>query len=83
MIRYPKTDLNSMWDMIDQRRKKETETEETLWGKQYLEQLIEELIESKIKAKKENNPLLYHQLTTSLMRAHEVQSELNEKLKKY
>ena len=82
MIRHTRTDLNSMWDRIDQRSKKETEFEGNVWGKQYLEQLIEELVELKIKAKKENNPILYNQLRTSLIRAHEVQAELNEKLKR-
>jgi hypothetical protein len=48
-----------------------------------LEELIGELVELKIKAKKENNPILYNQLRISLMRAHEAQSELNEKLKNH
>ena len=53
------------------------------WGQQYLEKLIGELVELKIKAKQENNPILYNQLQTSLMRAHEVQSELNETSKNH
>ncbi|QLH06864.1 hypothetical protein [Nitrosopumilus ureiphilus] len=75
------SDLNSMWDKIDLRSKQDVEKEGHLWGLQYLDLLIDELVELKIKAKKENNPILYNQLRTSLMRAHEVQSELNEKLK--
>ena len=70
-----------MWDKIDLRSKKEIEKEGNVWGKQYLERLIDELVELKVKAKKENNPILYNQLRTSLMRAHEVQNELNEKIK--
>ena len=70
-----------MWDKIDLRSKEEVEKEGNMWGRQYLEGLIDELVELKTKAKKENNPILYNQLRTSLMRAHEVQRELNEKLK--
>ena len=74
-------DLNSMWDRIDLKTENDVKGEK--WGLQYLEILIDELVELKIKAKKENNPILYNQLRTSLMRAHEVQSELNEKLKQH
>ncbi len=70
-----------MWDKIDLRSKEEVKREGSMWGQQYLEGLIDELVELKIKAKKENNPILYNQYRTSLMRAHEVQSELKEKLK--
>ena len=72
--------LNLMWDKIDL-KSNEVKKEENSWGQQYLEKLIGELTELKIKAKQENNPILYDQLRTSLMRAHEVQNELNEKLK--
>ena len=72
-----------MWDKIDLKSKDEVKKEGNVWGLQYLEELIDELVESKIKAKKEHNPILYNQLRTSLMRAHEVQSELNEKLKNH
>ncbi len=72
-----------MWDEIDLKSKEEVEKEGNMWGRQYLEGLINELVELKIKAKKENDPILYNQLRTSLMRAHEVQSELNEKLKNH
>lgn len=81
MISSNKTDLNAMWDKIDLRSKKDIEKEGQVWGLQYLEGLIDELVKLKIKSKKENNPIMYNQLRTSLMRAHEVQSELNEKLK--
>lgn len=74
-------DLNSMWDKIDLRSKKDIEKEGYVWGRQYLEGLIDELVELKIKTKKENNPIMYNQLRTSLMRAHDVQNELNEKIK--
>lgn len=72
-----------MWDKIDLRSKEDVEKEGNMWGLQYLEGLIDELVELKIKTKKENNPILYNQLQTSLMRAHEIQSELNEKLKNH
>ncbi len=81
MISSHKTDLNAMWDKIDFRSKKDVEKEGQVWGRQYLEGLIDELVELKIKSKKENDPIMYNQLRTSLMRAHEVQSELNEKIK--
>ena len=83
MISSCRSDLNSMWDKIDLKSKEEVEKEGNMWGRQYLEGLIGELVELKIKAKKENKPILYNQLRTSLMRAHEVQSELNEKLKNH
>ena len=76
-----RTDLNSMWDKIDLRPKKDIKKEGNLWGRQYLEGLIDELVELKIKSKKENNPMMYNQFQTSLMRAHQVQKELNEKIK--
>lgn len=81
MISSNKTDLNAIWDKIDLRSKKDVEKEGQVWGRQYLEGLIDELVELKIKSKKENDPIMYNQLRTSLMRAHEVQSELNEKIK--
>ncbi|MCH7966029.1 MAG: hypothetical protein IIB02_01210 [Thaumarchaeota archaeon] len=83
MIPIYRSDLNSMWDKIDLRSKEDVEKEGNMWGLQYLEGLIDELVELKIKTKKENNPILYNQLQTSLMRAHEIQSELNEKLKNH
>ncbi len=83
MIPSYRSELNSMWDKIDLKSKEEVEKEGNMWGRQYLEGLIGELVELKIKAKKENKPILYNQLRTSLMRAHEVQSELNEKLKNH
>ena len=81
MISSYRPNLNLMWDKIDLKSNKEVEKEGNTWGQQYIEKLIGELIELKIKAKQENNPILYDQLRTSLMRAHEVQNELNEKLK--
>jgi len=78
MIRSYHSDLHSMWDKIDLKPKEEVKKEGNTWGQQYLEKLIGELVELKIKAKKDNNPILYTQLQTSLIRAHEVQSELNE-----
>ena len=83
MIPSYRSELNSMWDKIDLKSKEEVEKEGHVWGLQYLEELISELVELKIKAKKENNPILYNQLRISLMRAHEAQSELNEKLKNH
>lgn len=74
-----RTDLDSMWDRIDLKSKEEKKG--NVWGLQYLEGLIDELVELKIKAKKENNPILYNQLRTSLMRAQDVQRELDEKIK--
>ena len=81
MISSYRPNLNLMWDKIDLKSNKEVKKEGNTWGQQYIEKLIGELIELKIKAKQENNPILYDQLRTSLMRAHEVQNELNEKLK--
>ena len=81
MISSNKTDLGSMWDRIDLRSKEDKQKEGNVWGRQYLESVIDELVELKIKAKKEHNPLMYNQFRTSLMRAHEVQNELNEKIK--
>lgn len=81
MIPLNKIDLNSMWDKIDLRSKEDVRKEGDVWGRQYLEGLIDELVELKIKAKKEHNPMMYNQLRTSLMRAHEVQNELNEKIR--
>ena len=78
-----RANLDSMWDKIDLRSKEDIEKEGNVWGRQYLEGLIDELVELKIKAKKENDPIMYNQLRTSLMRAHEVQNELNEKLKNH
>jgi len=81
MISSYRPNLNLMWDKIDLKSNKEVKKEGNTWGQQYIEKLIGELIELKIKAKQENNPILYDQLRTSLMRAHEVQNELNKKLK--
>lgn len=75
------TDLNSMWDKIDFRSKQDIEREGNQWGEQYLEELINEIVELKAKSKKEHDPMMYHQLNSSLTRAHEVQSELRKKLK--
>ncbi|EPA05450.1 hypothetical protein BG20_I0859 [Candidatus Nitrosarchaeum limnium BG20] len=80
MFQQYRTDLNSMWDEIDLKPKQSRKKGQT-WARGYLEGLIVELIELKIKAKNENNLVLYNQLQNSLIRAHEVQNELNEKLK--
>lgn len=77
----PRSDLNAMWDRIDFKSKKDIVKEGNEWGGQYLEQIINELVELKKKYRKEHNPLMYHQLNTSLTRAHEVQNELQEKIK--
>lgn len=76
-----RTDLNSMWDKIDFRSRQDIEREGNQWGEQCLEELINELVELKIKSKKEHNPMMYHQLNSSLTRAHEVQNELRKKIK--
>ena len=78
-----RTDLNSMWDKIDFRSKQDIEREGNQWGEQYLEELINELVELKSKSKKEQDPMMYHQLNSSLTRAHEVQNELRKKLKSH
>ena len=78
-----RTDLNSMWDKIDFRSKQDMGREGNQWGQQYLEELINELVELKIKSKKEHDPMMYHQLNSSLTRAHEVQNELRKKLKSH
>jgi len=78
MISSYRPNLNLMWDKIDL-KSNEVKKEGNSWGQQYLEKLIGELTELKIKAKQENNPILYDQFRISLMRAHEVQNELNEK----
>ena len=78
-----RTDLNLMWDKIDFRSKQDIEREGNQWGEQYLEELINELIELKSKSKKEHDPMMYHQLNSSLTRAHEVQNELRKKLKSH
>ena len=69
-----------MWDRIDLKPKQINKKGQT-WAHQYLEGLIVELIELKLKAKNENNLMLYNQLQHSLMRAHEVQNELIKKSK--
>ncbi len=78
-----RTDLNLMWDKIDFRSKQDIEREGNQWGEQYLEELINELVELKSKSKKEHDPMMYHQLNSSLTRAHEVQNELRKKLKSH
>lgn len=80
MFQQYHTDLNLMWDKIDLKPKKSYKKGQT-WAHGYLERLIVELVELKIKAKNENNLILYNQLQNSLIRAHEVQNEINEKLK--
>ncbi|EGG42667.1 Hypothetical protein Nlim_0479 [Candidatus Nitrosarchaeum limnium SFB1] len=80
VLQQYRTDLNSMWDKIELKPKQSRKKGQT-WAREYLESLIVELIELKIKAKNENNLVLYNQLQNSLIRAHEVQKELNEKLK--
>ena len=72
MISLNYTNLNIMWDKIDLRSWKE-EKEINVWKQDYIRKIIEDLIELKIEAKKENKPILYDQLRTSLIRAHEVQ----------
>ena len=72
MIPLNYTNLNIMWDKIDLRSWKE-EKEINVWKQDYIRKIIEDLIELKIEAKKENKPILYDQLRTSLIRAHEVQ----------
>jgi len=76
-----KIDLNLLWDKIDLRSKDDIKKEGNQWGLQYLEGLIDELVELKVKSKKEHDPMLYHQLNSSLTRAHQVKTELEEKLK--
>ena len=76
MIRIRHANLNSMWDEIDLRTNDEIKKKMKDWGQEYMKRIIEDLIELKIKAKKENNPALYDQLRTSLIRAHEVQNGL-------
>ena len=76
-----RANLNEMWDKIDTPEKRQKDG--FLWGEQYLEGLITELVFAKQKAKKENNPYLYNQLRTSLIRAHEVKAELESKNKNY
>jgi len=80
MFQQYRTDLNSMWDEIDL-KPKQSRKKGQAWAYGYLEGLIVELIELKTKAKNENNLILYNQLQNSLIRAHEVQKELNDKLK--
>jgi len=80
MIQQYRTDLNLMWDKIDLKPKHPGKKGET-WALQYIGELIAELIELKINAKKENKLILYNQLQNSLIRAHDVQNELNEKSK--
>ena len=80
LLQQYRTDLNSMWDKIELKPKQSRKKDQT-WVRGYLEGLIAELIELKIKAKNANNLVLYNQLQNSLIRAHEVQKELNEKLK--
>ncbi len=82
MYESHRTDLNSLWDKIDFRSKEDIEWEGNQWGEQYLESIINELVELKAKSKKEHDPLMYHQLNSSLTRAHEAQIELRKKLKK-
>lgn len=71
-----------MWDKIELVSNRVLKKEETICGFQHIEQIVEELIELKIKAKKENNPMLYNQLRTSLIRAHKVQNELEQSIQK-
>ena len=71
-----------MLDRIELVSNRVLKKEENMWGFQHIEQIVEELIELKIKAKKENNPMLYNQLRTSLIRAHKVQNELELSIKK-
>lgn len=68
--------LNTMWDKIDL-ESSDKEKDIIGWKQEYMKNIVEDLIELKIKAKKENNPSLYDQLRISLIRAHEVQNELN------
>jgi len=76
-----RANLNEVWDKIDTPEKRQKDG--FLWGEQYLEGLITELVFAKQKAKKENNPYLYNQLRSSLIRAHEVKTELERKNKNY
>jgi len=52
------------------------------WGSQYVDILIKQIVMLKQQAKIDNNPYLYNQLQTSLIKAHEVKSELNHQLQK-
>lgn len=74
--------LDLMWDKIELVSNRVLKKEETLCGLHHIEQIVEDLIELKIKAKRENNPMLYNQLRTSLIRAHKVQNELESSIKK-
>ena len=81
-MKSPRADLDSIWDKIDLRSKDDIKKEGEQWGLQYVESLIDELVALKIKSKKEYDPMMYHQLNSSLTRAHDVKNELLEKLKK-
>jgi hypothetical protein len=74
-----RTNLHDIWDKIDIPEKRQRDG--FLWGQQYLDGLITELVFAKQNAKKENDPYLYNQLRTSLIRAHEVKAELESKIK--
>jgi len=81
-MKSSRTNLDSMWDKIDLRSKEDIKKEGEQWGLQYVERLIDDLVELKIKSKREHDPMMYHQLNSSLTRAHDVKSELLEKIKK-
>lgn len=81
-MKSSRTNLDSMWDKIDLRSKEDIKKEGEPWGLQYVERLIDDLVELKIKSKREHDPMMYHQLNSSLTRAHDVKSELLEKIKK-
>ncbi|WP_371503806.1 hypothetical protein [Nitrosopumilus adriaticus] len=70
------TDLNSMWDKIDIESKNKIWDKK--WEQEHIQRIVKDLIELKIKAKKDNNPILYNQLRISLIRAHKVQNDVLE-----
>ncbi|AJW70499.1 hypothetical protein [Nitrosopumilus adriaticus] len=70
------TDLNSMWDKIDIKSKNKIWDKK--WEQEHIQRIVKDLIELKIKAKKDNNPILYNQFRISLIRAHEVQNDILE-----
>jgi len=74
--------LDLMWDKIDLVSNRILKKEKYAWEFQHIEKIVEELIELKVNAKMENNPMLYNQLRTSLIRAHKVQNELESSIKK-
>ena len=76
MISTIHVNLDQMWDKIELESNIIMRREGNTSGFKHIEKIVEQLIELKIKAKKENNPMLYNQLRISLIQAHKVQNEL-------